>query len=122
MLPGTCRDLTRGLPGSLSGVHRQVVGSSSTGCRELVGSSSGVHRKNVGKFIGSSPTGCRELAENSPEEYWKFIGSSLKEIRSLLGVHRKDTMSLSKRRLDNENYTLSVIVSIIKELILLTDH
>ncbi|RWW50628.1 hypothetical protein BHE74_00043096 [Ensete ventricosum] len=106
-----CREVYREFIDRLSGVRQQVVGSSS-----------GVHRKNVGKFIGSSPTGCRELAENSPEEYWKFIGSSLKEIRSLLGVHRKDTMSLSKRRLDNENYTLSVIVSIIKELILLTDH
>ncbi|RWV81822.1 hypothetical protein GW17_00056724 [Ensete ventricosum] len=70
MLSGARRELTRSLPGSLSGVYRQVV---------------------------------ENLQGSSPEECSKFIGSSLKEIRSSSGVHRKDVESLSKRRSDNEH-------------------
>ncbi|RWW20006.1 hypothetical protein BHE74_00008405 [Ensete ventricosum] len=79
---------------------------------DVVGSSSRTHQKFVEKFIGSSPTGCPELTESSQEECWKFIGSSPKETESSPGVHRKDDGSSSKRRSDNEDCTLSVVVSI----------
>ncbi|RRT75601.1 hypothetical protein B296_00009936 [Ensete ventricosum] len=60
------------------------------GSYDVVGSSPRTHQKFVGRFVGSSPTGYRELAGSSPEECWKFIGSSLKEIESSPRVHRKD--------------------------------
>ncbi|RWW68886.1 hypothetical protein BHE74_00023580, partial [Ensete ventricosum] len=44
----------------------------------------------TGKFIRSSSTSGRELAECSLEEYWEFVGSSPKEIRSSPEVHWKD--------------------------------
>ncbi|RZR96735.1 hypothetical protein BHM03_00025792 [Ensete ventricosum] len=57
----------------------KFVWSSLIGCREL-----------AGRMSRSSSIGCRELTESSPEECWKFIGSSPKEIGSSPGVHRKD--------------------------------
>ncbi|RZS11864.1 hypothetical protein BHM03_00043265 [Ensete ventricosum] len=83
------------------------------GSYDVVGSSPRTHQKFTGKFVGSSPTSCRELTKCSPEECWKFIGSSPKEIRSSLEVHRKDVGSSPKRRSDSEHCTLSVVVSIV---------
>ncbi|RRT54997.1 hypothetical protein B296_00011410, partial [Ensete ventricosum] len=96
-------------------------------CRELAKSSLEVSRGSddvVGSSLENSPKVyrevCREftnrlpeLAESSPEECWKFIGSSLKEIGSSPGVHRKDTGSLPKRQSNNEDYMLCVVVSIV---------
>ncbi|RWV99264.1 hypothetical protein GW17_00037836 [Ensete ventricosum] len=81
------------------------------GSDDVVGSSSRTHQKFTGKFVGSSSIDCQELAKSSLEECWKFIGSSQKEIGSSPGVHRKDAGSLSKRRSDNDDCTLSVVLA-----------
>ncbi|RZS23838.1 hypothetical protein BHM03_00056837, partial [Ensete ventricosum] len=56
---------------------------------DVVGSSPRTHQKFARKFVGSSPTGYRELTECSLKECWKFVGSSSKEIKSLLRTHQK---------------------------------
>ncbi|RRT39871.1 hypothetical protein B296_00000662 [Ensete ventricosum] len=98
---GVCQDGAREftgrrprLVGRLSGVAERLAESWED---DVVGSSTRTHQKFTGKFVESSPTGYRELTRSSLEEYWKFIGSSPKEIRSSLGVHRKDARSLLKR-------------------------
>ncbi|RWW03579.1 hypothetical protein GW17_00033258 [Ensete ventricosum] len=58
---------------------------------DVVRSSLRTHQKFIGKFVGSSPTGCRELAGCSPEECWKFVRSSSKEIGSSSRTHQKFT-------------------------------
>ncbi|RRT83586.1 hypothetical protein B296_00005039 [Ensete ventricosum] len=66
------------------------------GLDDVVGSSPRTHQKFAGRFVGSSPIGCRELARGLSKEYWKFIGSSPKEIGSSPWVHRKDAGSSPK--------------------------
>ncbi|RRT48983.1 hypothetical protein B296_00017498 [Ensete ventricosum] len=56
---------------------------------DVVGSLSRTHQKFAGKFIESLSIGCRELVGCSSKEWWKFVGSSWKEIESSLRTHQK---------------------------------